>query len=137
VLRRAVASGLSPSKIVDALTIFSGASRIEGVHPLQFCYVRRKMRRPRRSGMRIANPLVFYPWRIADFVKVAAQWLMLATRYRRIMKRVLADANGAAYMDEALRPPAATGENADFVAAFADKIPHTHGAPTREPVAIA
>jgi hypothetical protein len=137
VLRRAVASGLSPSKIVDALTIFSGASRIEGVHPLQFGYVRRKMRTQRRSGKRVVNPLVFYPWRIADFVKVAGQWLMLATRYRRIMKRVLADANGATYMDEALRPPAATGENADFVAAFADKIPHTHGAPTREPVATA
>ncbi|MEI4884366.1 hypothetical protein, partial [Klebsiella pneumoniae] len=79
VLRRAIASGLSPSKIVDALTIFSGASRIEGVHPLQFGYVRRKMRTQRRSGMRLVNPLVFYPWRIADFIKVAGQWLMLAT----------------------------------------------------------
>jgi radical SAM family protein len=135
VLRRAVASGLNPSKIVDALTIFSGASRIEGVHPLQFGYVRRKIRTQRRSGRPIANPLVFYPWRMVDFVKVAGRWLLLATRYRRIMKRVLAGANGSSYMDEALRPPAVSGENADFVTAFADKIPHTHGAPTREPVA--
>ncbi len=50
VLRRAVASGLNPSKIVDALTIFSGASRIEGVHPLQFGYVRRKIRTHQPAG---------------------------------------------------------------------------------------
>ena len=36
VLRRAVASGISPRKITDAMTVFSGASRIERVHPLQF-----------------------------------------------------------------------------------------------------
>ena len=39
VLRRAVASGINPKKIVDAMTVFSGSSRIEGVHPLQFGYV--------------------------------------------------------------------------------------------------
>src|SRR5450432_851352 len=88
VLRRAVASGLNPGKIVDAMTIFSGASRIEGVHPLQFGYVRRKIRTQRRRGAPIANPLLFYPWRVADFAKVAGRWLLLATRYRRIMKRV-------------------------------------------------
>jgi hypothetical protein len=138
VLRRAVASGLNPAKIVDALTIFSGASRIEGVHPLQFGYVRRKIRTQRRSDRPIANPLVFYPWRMVDFAKVAGRWLLLATRYRRIMKRVLSHENGASYVDEALRAPiAGAGQNADFVTAFADKIPHTHGAPTREPVATA
>jgi hypothetical protein len=51
VLRRAVASGLSPRKIVDAMTVFSGSTRIEGVHPLQFGYVRRKLRTQRRDGM--------------------------------------------------------------------------------------
>ena len=51
VLRRAVASGISPKKIVDAMTVFSGASRIEGVHPLQFGYVRRKIRTQRRHGL--------------------------------------------------------------------------------------
>jgi radical SAM superfamily enzyme YgiQ (UPF0313 family) len=135
VLRRAVASGINPRKIADAMTIFSGASRIEGVHPLQFGYVRRKIRTQRRHGLAIANPLVFYPWRAMDFLGVAAKWLSLATRYRRILRRVLADAGGASYVDEALRVSSGEGaENADFIKVFANKIPHTHGAPAREVV---
>ena len=103
VLRRAVASGLNPTKIVDAMTIFSGAARIEGVHPLQFGYVRRKMRTQRRRGSAIVSPILFYPWRVIDFTKVAARWLILAARYRRIMKRVVADVERAHYIDAALR----------------------------------
>ena len=57
VLRRAVASGISPRKIVDAMTVFSGSSRIERVHPLQFGYVRRKIRTQRRHGLPVVNPL--------------------------------------------------------------------------------
>ena len=132
VLRRAVASGINPKKIVDAMTVFSGSSRIEGVHPLQFGYVRRKIRTQRRRGMPIVNPLAFYPWRALDFVKVAANWAALALRYRAILRRVLADKDGAAYVDESLRPPTEADQNADFVTAFADKIPDTYGAPKRE-----
>jgi hypothetical protein len=136
VLRRAVASGINPRKIVDAMTVFSGSSRIEGVHPLQFGYVRRKIRTQRRHGLRIINPLLFYPWRAFDFATVAAKWLALATRYRKILRRVLAEKAGATYVDESLR--ASNGDpdqNADFVAAFADKIPNTYGAPKREAAA--
>jgi hypothetical protein len=50
VLRRAVASGISPKKVVDLLIIFSGSVRIEGVHPLQFGFFRRKVRTQRRYG---------------------------------------------------------------------------------------
>jgi radical SAM superfamily enzyme YgiQ (UPF0313 family) len=135
VLRRAVANGINPRKIADAMTIFSGASRIEGVHPLQFGYVRRKVRTQRRHGLPVVNPLLFYPWRAIDFLTVAGKWLALAVRYRRILKRVLADEAGPAYTDEALRASAREGENADFVTAFADKIPNTYGAPTRVGVA--
>ena len=67
-LRRAVASGLDPKKIIDGLTVFSGSTLIERVHPLQFGYVRRKVRTQRRFGMPIVNPLLFYAWRAADFV---------------------------------------------------------------------
>ena len=132
VLRRAVASGINPRKIVDAMTVFSGSSRIEGVHPLQFGYVRRKIRTQRRHGLPIVNPLAFYPWRVLDSVKVAANWLALAVRYRAILRRVLAQKPGAAYFDESLRSSDGDVEqNADFVVAFADKIPETHGAPKK------
>jgi radical SAM superfamily enzyme YgiQ (UPF0313 family) len=132
VLRRAVASGISPKKIVDAMTVFSGASRIERVHPLQFGYVRRKVRTQRRSGTKVVNPLVFYPWRALDFMTVAGKWLALALRYRKIYRKVAADKSGATYTDEALRPSAEIDHNADFVAGYADKIPDTYGAPKRE-----
>ena len=135
VLRRAVASGINPRKIVDAMTVFSGSSRIEGVHPLQFGYVRRKIRTQRRHGLKVVNPLLFYPWRAFDFLSVAGKWAALALRYRSILRRVRADPCGAAYMDEALRPSAEIDHAHDFVAAYADKIPDTYGAPKRQAAA--
>jgi hypothetical protein len=136
VLRRGVASGLNPRKIIDALTIFSGATHIEDVHPLQFGFGRRKARTQRRRGMRIENPLLFYPRRLLEMSISTAQWLRLASRYRRIMRRVIKDPAGAQYLDEALQPPRQEdAELPNFVQVFADRIPKTHGAPTREAVA--
>jgi len=129
VMRRCIASGINRTKLLDSLIIFSGAARIEGVHPLQFGFLRRKLRKQRRSGMPVRGPLVFYSWRALDFLKVAAQWLRLIWRYRRIMRRVMADPAAQNYTDEALRPHIAAGETDHFVEVFADKIPHTHGAP--------
>ncbi|MBV9237165.1 MAG: radical SAM protein, partial [Xanthobacteraceae bacterium] len=131
VLRRGLASGLNLRKIIDPMTIFSGASRIEGVHPLQYGYVRRKVRSQRRHGMPVVNPIAFYPWRAFDFTVVALGWLRLFLRYRKIMKRVMATPDAQSYMDDALRPPAP--ETADhLVELYAQAIPHTHGAPVRK-----
>ena len=131
IMRRALVSGINKNKILDAITIFSGSARIEGVHPLQFGFLRRKIRTQRRYGMKIVNPLLFYPWRAVDWLKVTAQWLMLIRRYRRIMARVAADPAAQSYMDEALRAPSGEGEADHLVEVFADKIPKTHGAPVR------
>ena len=129
ILRRGAAVGLDLKKINDAMTIFSGAARIEGVHPLQFGFLRRKIRRQRRHGMPIVNPLIFYPWRAFDFVKAVAQWLRLIRRYRRMAKEIVADPAAQDYMDEALRPHEGRNEPDHLVELFADKIPKTHGAP--------
>jgi len=115
--------------------VFSGSSRIERVHPLQFGYVRRKIRTQRRHGLPVLNPLVFYPWRAWDFLSVAGKWASLALRYRSILRRVLADKDGAAYVDEALKPATEVDHDHDFVAGYADKIPDTYGAPKRETAA--
>jgi len=136
VLRRARASGLNPKKIVDALTIFSGATRIEGVHPLQFGFVRRKIRTQRRYGLPLENPLLFHPRRALELAVAAWQWFALVRRYRGIMRRVLADTVPAAYTDQALRPAVETAAD-DFVQVYADKIPDTYGAPARRPAAAA
>jgi radical SAM superfamily enzyme YgiQ (UPF0313 family) len=137
IMRRCIASGINRTKLLDSLTIFSGAARIEGVHPLQFGFLRRKLRKQRRYGMPVLNPLAFYAWRVADFFKINSQWLRLIWRYRRIMARVTADPAAANYLDDALRPHTVTGETDHFVEVFADKIPHTHGAPVRAPATAA
>jgi hypothetical protein len=136
IMRRAIVSGINHTKVLDSLTIFSGSARIEGVHPLQFGFFRRKVRTQRRSGMPMLNPLVFYPWRAFDFLKVTSQWLRLIWRYRRIMARVSADPASRTHFDDALSPHTGAGETDHFVEVFADKIPHTHGAPVA-PVRVA
>ena len=129
VMRRAVVAGIGRTKLLDSLVLFSSAARIEGVHPLQFGYVRRKVRTQRRYGMPIVNPIVFYPWRAYDALRAGSQWLRRMMRYRRIFKRVVADPATHTYFDEAMQP--VTGEAPDhFIEVFADKIPKTHGAPT-------
>ena len=135
IMRRAVASGINRTKVFDAVTVFSGAARIEGVHPLQFGFVRRKMRTQRRHGMPVVNPLVFCPWRFVDFLTVGYKWWRLVRRYRGIMNRILADPNAQNYFDEALQPHRMTGPN--FVDVYSDRIPNTYGAPPKQPVAAA
>jgi len=131
IMKRAIASGINRTKILDALTVFSGAARIENVHPLQFGFVRRKIRTQRRHGMKIVNPLIFYPWRVADFIGNLAKWGLHVWSYRRMMKRVAADPASASYFDEALMPTQADAALPHFVQEFADKIPNTYGAPVR------
>ena len=131
IMRRAVVSGINRTKVLDSLTMFSSASRIEGVHPLQFGFFRRKLRTQRRHGMPIVNPLVFYPWRFFDFLKTCSQWARVILRYRRMMARVMKDPASCTHFDEALRPHTAESATDHFVEVFADKIPHTHGAPMR------
>ena len=137
ILRRAAATGLRMNKVADVMTAFSSAARIEGVHPLQCGIVRRKVRTSRRHGMPIVNPLIFYPVRAVEFVSVVAQWLTVGWRYHSIKKRVLADPAHKAYVDDATRPVTLEDVDQDeLVAAFADKIPDTYGAPKKHAVAV-
>jgi pyruvate-formate lyase-activating enzyme len=131
ILRRAIKDGLSRQKILNVVSVFSGAMRIEGVHPLQIGVLRRKIRTQRRHGMPLENPLIFYPRRVIEFAITAAKWLELLHRYRRILKRVLADPAQANYTDEALRPSAGDEATRELVSTFSDKIPRTYGAPAR------
>ena len=133
ILKRAAATGLRMNKVADVMTAFSSAARIEGVHPLQCGIVRRKVRTSRRHGMPIVNPLIFYPVRAVEFVSVVAKWLTVGWRYHSIKKRVLADPAHKSYVDDATRPVTIEdAEHDELVAAFADKIPDTYGAPKRQ-----
>jgi hypothetical protein len=130
IMRRALVSGLSLSKVTNAIMVFSGALKIEEVHPLQLGAVRRKVRTQRRYGMPLESPLIFYPRRAVEFVRSGVGWGKLAVRLRRLRKRIESDPAARSYTDEALQPSPA-GKVDHFVEVFADKIPKTHGAPVR------
>jgi radical SAM superfamily enzyme YgiQ (UPF0313 family) len=129
IMRRAVVTGVKDSKIIKWLYMFSGTSRIAGVHPLQVGILRRKVRKDRRSGMPVVHPFIFYPCRTYEVLKSGWQWLRLIARYRNIHRRVLADPSRMSYTDEALQARSADEDR--LVEAFADKIPRTYGAPKR------
>ena len=130
ILRRAVATGFNPKKMADMLTLFAGAVRFEGVHPLQVGIVRRKVRTQRRHGMPIESALTFYARRTREFSGAVADWANLAWRYRRILKRVMSDPNRRSYVDDALRV-GNDEEMPDFVHAYADKLSLTQRASVR------
>jgi hypothetical protein len=134
IMRRAAGTGIKDTKILQWISVFAGAARIEGVHPLQFGFLRRKVRTDRRNGMPIVNPLAFYTWRSFDFLKGALQWLRLVAHYKSIQRRVQADPLRASYIDDSLRPLSPEVHD-KFVRDFADKIPATYGAPKRHAVA--
>jgi len=131
VISRAVATGLKPRKVADVLTAFSGGTRIEGVHPLQLGIVRRKLRTQRRSGMKLENPLIFYPRRFFEWWRVVGQWVILRTRYQRMIAKAKKEQAERPYVDKALIPSGAedAAGTSDFIHVYADKIPHTYGAP--------
>jgi hypothetical protein len=123
VLRRARAMGLNVKKTADMLTLFAGAVRIENVHPLQFGFIRRKVRTQRRPTMPMQNPAVFYPKRAWEIASGLVAWAEVAWRYHRILRRVMADPNGSTYVDEALRADEqAEPVLPEFVHAFANQL---------------
>ena len=122
ILRRALVSRLSISRVISALAMFAGAMWIEAVHPLQLGFVRRKVRTQRRHGLPIEHPLVFYPRRFIEAFTTTLRWTGLLLRHWRIGRRIKSDPDARSYADEALRNP--SGQVGDpLVQVFADKIP--------------
>jgi hypothetical protein len=87
--------------------------------------------------MTLESPLIFYPRRAVEFSGVLWSWLRLLQRYRRIMRRAIADPAAASYVDDAVHK-SNSDEDAlpDFVRAFSDKIPRTYGAPASRAPAL-
>ena len=56
-MRRAVATGISPGKMMFLLIWFYGCVTLEKIHPLEGGYLRRKVRRDRRPGLPFEPPL--------------------------------------------------------------------------------
>ena len=104
VLRRAIATGTSPGKTMFFIVWFKGCIDIEGIHPLEGGFFRRKVRRNRRPAFQIENPLVFYPKYFLEIIERQLRWITLYTRMRLIYRRVKKDPKRFEYMDLALEP---------------------------------
>ena len=103
-LRRAIATGTSPGKTTFFIVWFKGCIDIEGIHPLEGGFFRRKVRTNRRSGTRVENPVVFYPKYFFETLAKQCKWISLYIRMRLIYKRVKRDPKSVEYMDIALEP---------------------------------
>jgi hypothetical protein len=119
ILRRAAASGISLTRMVNALPIFCGSVAIESVHPLQCSVGRRKVRRQRRHGLPRENPLVFYPRRAVEVCVEGLRWGWLAFSIRKLRNRIAADPTCRDFTDEALR---AAKESDTVLEARAQKV---------------
>ena len=90
-MKRAVAYGADSMLILKVALYFYGCQSLEGVHPLQGGYVRRKYRRDRRPTMAIESPLIFYPRFIWDTISKYARAGALAWSYWKHRKQLESD----------------------------------------------
>jgi radical SAM superfamily enzyme YgiQ (UPF0313 family) len=104
IMRRAAISGISTANVLLLSVWFMGALRIEGVHPLEVGWIRRKARLNRRHGMEIEPAWLFYPRYYAELGWKLSRWASLYLRYALRQRRVEKDPNKHAYTDKAMTP---------------------------------
>ncbi len=103
-LRRAVASGIDPYKIMLHVLQIHGAMSVEKVHPQQCGYFRRKVWRQRRPTLARENPLAFFPRRVWETIRNYGGIGLYAWRLNRLRKRIQSDPEARNYTDLALTP---------------------------------
>jgi len=106
VLRRAMATGVSPGKALFYMVWFKGCMEVEKIHPLEGGILRLKFRRDRRAGMPLESPLTFYPKYWLGTAAKAVKWAALYTRMYLIYQKIKRDPARMAYTDLALTPVA-------------------------------
>ncbi len=130
VLRRDAARGARTSALYSSMVHFLGSILIENVHPLECGIFRRKIRTQRRTGMKLENPMLFYPRRVLESLLAGVRWGHLFLKFRPAMKRVKEDENARTYTDLALSSLSDEDQNdIDLIQVFQNAIPNTHGAP--------
>ena len=104
IMRRFAANGRSPINILWLMLWFAGCVQIEGVHPLEGGFFRRKARRDRRPGLPIEPAWSFYPKYIYGLLRDQCRWLALLARVWPYYLKVKRDPDRRAYRDLALAP---------------------------------
>ena len=104
VLKRAMATGISPGKALFLIVWFKGCINIEGIHPLEGGFLRLKFRRDRRSSLPRESPLIFYPRSAVELLWKQIKWAHLYLRLYRMYSLLKKDPRRAEYTDLALTP---------------------------------
>ncbi len=104
IMRRAAARDMSVGKVLFLVLWFFCCKTIEGVHPLEGGWLRRKYRKDRRPGLAVENATVFYAKYLAHLLRTHYAILTLWWKYNRIRRRIKADPKRHDYMDLALTP---------------------------------
>jgi radical SAM superfamily enzyme YgiQ (UPF0313 family) len=127
VLHRAAAKDQDIYKVMFLLLCLGGSITLEGIHPLEAGMFRRKVRRMRRPGMPLENPLIFYPRRGWEILSTSVQWLSLIWRFRRIGQRVLTQTQQPEEVDLAMIPvEEQKDEDLTLLKVYRDHIPVHH-----------
>ncbi len=104
IMRRAVATRISPGKMMFLLIWFWGCVVLENVHPLQGGFFRRKVRTDRRPTMPRENPLVFYPRYGLDLIVKHVRLAGIVWQLGAVRRALKRDPAARQYMDQALTP---------------------------------
>ena len=104
IMRRAWATGISPGKMMFLLIWFYGCVTIEKIHPLEGGYLRRKVRRDRRPGLPLENPVMFYSRYVAEIVAKHIKIAGIVWRMARTRRAIKNDPKARLYRDLALTP---------------------------------
>jgi radical SAM superfamily enzyme YgiQ (UPF0313 family) len=102
IIRRTKAWGFNPKEMMLKLLTFYASWRLEGVHPLESGFLRRKYRRDRRPTFERESLFTFYPkywWSVA---KTYLDFFRMYREHSRIMKRALT--TDSPYEDVAMTP---------------------------------
>ena len=104
IMRRNAAVGRSVGNIMLLMVWFSGCHQIEGVHPLEGGFLRRKHRLDRRSGFPIEPAWRFYPKYWAGLAWSQLRWLALFAAVLPHYWQIKRDKARREYTDLALTP---------------------------------
>jgi radical SAM superfamily enzyme YgiQ (UPF0313 family) len=104
VMRREAATGGRPGKLLTLLIWSYTSIILEGMHPYQGGYLRRKYRADRRPELPKESVFVFYPRYVGDLLYKHFKLAQSIWRYRSFVEKLKKDPNARSYTDVALTP---------------------------------
>ncbi len=103
-MRRNLAYGINPVRILRGVLQIYGAMNFEGVHPQQCGYWRRKDRTQRRPELQRVPAAIFYPIHAWQTVSKYTRFAAYALKGVRMRYRVQAEPDARVYSDLAITP---------------------------------